>query len=211
MSKRMTKTATATAPSAAEPSPAEVAAGILRPSVLAANTIGKLMKSEDMPLDIGALTVALAEQCRMTSNGDMRRAEAMLISQAHALNALFCTLTHRAAQNMGEYLNAADTYMRLALRAQSQCRATLETLATIKNPPVLIAKQANIAHGPQQVNNGPPAPEPSRAGESQNEPNRLLEQQHGERLDTLPTQAAGGTDPAMAALGQVHRAEVRRG
>jgi hypothetical protein len=39
-------------------------------------------------------------------------------------------------------------------KAQNQCRMTLETLSTIKNPPVVYAKQANIAHGPQQVNNG---------------------------------------------------------
>ena len=31
---------------------------------------------------------------------------------------------------------------------------TLETLASVKNPPVVYARQANIAHGPQQVNNG---------------------------------------------------------
>jgi hypothetical protein len=42
--------------------------------------------------------------------------------------------------------------MRMALKAQSQCRQTLETLATIKNPPVVFARQANIAQGPQQVN-----------------------------------------------------------
>lgn len=34
-------------------------------------------------------------------------------------------------------------------KAQSQCRATLETLAAIKNPPVIYAKQANISNGPQ--------------------------------------------------------------
>jgi len=46
--------------------------------------------------------------------------------------------------------------MRLALRAQSQCRATLETLAVIKNPTtVAYVRQANIANGPQQVNNAP--------------------------------------------------------
>jgi hypothetical protein len=38
--------------------------------------------------------------------------------------------------------------MHLALKAQGQCRATLETLATIKSPPMVIARQANIAHGP---------------------------------------------------------------
>ena len=40
--------------------------------------------------------------------------------------------------------------MRMALKAQNQCRMTLETLATIKNPPVVFAKQANTAQGPQQ-------------------------------------------------------------
>ena len=53
-----------------------------------------------------------------------------------------------------EYLPAAETYLRLALKAQAQCRATVEALAEIKNPrPVAFVKQANIAQGPQQVNN----------------------------------------------------------
>lgn len=39
-----------------------------------------------------------------------------------------------------------------------KCRATIETLAEIKNPrAVAFVTQANIAHGPQQVNNGVPA------------------------------------------------------
>lgn len=43
----------------------------------------------------------------------------------------------------------------MALKAQAQCRATLETLAEIKNPqPTAFLRQANIAYGPQQVNNG---------------------------------------------------------
>ena len=46
-------------------------------------------------------------------------------------------------------------YLRLALKAQAQSRATAEALAAIKQGPVVIARQANIAHGPQQVNNGP--------------------------------------------------------
>lgn len=197
---------------ASKATPAEIATGILRPSVLAANTICRLVKSKDMRLDAGDLSVALAEQCRIASSGDMRRAEAMLVSQAHALDALFCTLTYRASQNFGEYLSAADAYMRLALRAQSQCRATLEALAAIKNPqPVAFVRQANIAHGPQQVQNFESGPRASaRAEKSANAPNRLLEQHHGKRLDRLATDAASGANPTMAALGEVHGAEVRR-
>jgi hypothetical protein len=189
----------------------KIAQALIRPSTLAANTISTLRLAGDQA-DVVSLTVALREQQALVSKGDLSRAEGMLIAQAHTLDALFCKLTHRATLNMGEYLDAAERYMRLALRAQAQCARTLETLATVKNPPVLIAKQANIANGPQQVNNGiAPAAEPLRAGETENPQNRLLEQDHGEhRLDTGTASAASGADPAMAALGESDRAEVRR-
>ncbi len=80
--------------------------------------------------------------------------------------------------NAGEYLDATDRYMRLALKAQAQCRATLETLAKIKNPPTLFAQQANIAHGPQQVNNNPPPSgddQPMRAQNPKNPENRTID------------------------------------
>jgi hypothetical protein len=40
-----------------------------------------------------------------------------------------------------------------ALKAQGQCRATLQTRAEIRNPPVIYARQANVTSGPQQINN----------------------------------------------------------
>ena len=70
--------------------------------------------------------------------------------------------------------------MRLALKAQAQCRATIETLAAMKNPPVVIARQANISNGPQQVNNGEPT---RRAEKSDNRPNGLLEHRVETRMD----------------------------
>jgi hypothetical protein len=78
--------------------------------------------------------------------------------QAQTLDAIFNGLARRTAVNAGEYMAACETYLRLALKAQSQCRATLETLAMIKNPrPLAFVKHANIAAGPQQVNNAAPA------------------------------------------------------
>jgi hypothetical protein len=48
-----------------------------------------------------------------------------------------------AALNMGQYLDAADKYMRLALKAQSQCRTTVEALGELKNlQPVAFIHQA---------------------------------------------------------------------
>lgn len=99
---------------------------------------------------------ALDSTAIATHGGDLKKAESLLVAQASTLNAIFCEMARRAALNLGEYLNATDTYLRLALKAQTQCRATLETLAAIKNPPVVFARQFNVAHGAQQVNNAPP-------------------------------------------------------
>ena len=63
------------------------------------------------------------------------------MGQAATLDALFHKLVWWAWNNTGENGNAAffETCMRLAFKAQSQCRATNETLAAIKNPPVVYA------------------------------------------------------------------------
>jgi len=86
---------------------------------------------------------------------------------------------------------------------------TLETLAQIMNPPVVFARQANIAQGPQQVNNAMmPASEPrAGAGESEKLHNELLEEKPHERLDTGTTGAGIGADPATSAVGAINRAE----
>ena len=148
---------------------------------------------------------ALMEQLRTTfdqvNNGDLQHCEAMLVGQAHALQSIFMSLARRAANQ--EYLKQLETYLRMALKAQNQSRMTLETLAKIKNPPVIFAKQANInqGNGNQQVNNGTPAPA-SHAEKNINQPNELLEVQHGsETLDSRTAGATIGKDKAMATVG----------
>ena len=84
--------------------------------------------------------------------------------------------------------------------------ATLETLATIKAGPAIFARQANIAHGPQQVNNGGAIGRAdTRAGNSEPVKNELLGVSDGERLDTGTAGTAGRSDPALEAVGKVHR------
>jgi hypothetical protein len=180
----------------------------LRPSVRAGITVQTYSKQFG-ELDLTALVDDLAAQNSSVSKGDMARSEAMLMSQAHTLEAIFHELARRAALNLGEYINAAEIYMRLALKAQSQCRATLETLAAIKNPsPVTFVRQANVAHGPQQVNNGPtPADDPSRARESENQPSRLLEQQDGERLDIEAPRTPVRADSSLETVGAINRSQ----
>jgi hypothetical protein len=93
--------------------------------------------------------------------------------------------------------------MRLALKAQGQCRATAETLALMKNPPVF-ARQANIAQGPQQVNNGVVNNGSARAGLPESSPNKLLEA-HGQRLDGRTASTAIEGNPAVETVAEVHR------
>jgi hypothetical protein len=155
-------------------------------------------------LDFMALAKQLQEQGNAMKGGSLQQTEAMLLAQAQSLDVMFTSLARRGKVQEG--LKQYETHMKLALRAQSQCRATLEALATIKNPPVVFAKQANIAHGHQQVNNNA-NPSTSRAGENINSPNKLLEADHGQRLDTGTTGTAGASHPPMETVGAIHRAQ----
>ena len=122
----------------------------------------------------------------------IRFAVAMLL----ILISLQSLYARRAERAMGcDAVVSFEANMRMALRAQSQCRATLETIATIKNPPVVYARQANNASGPQQVNNAVPAS--SRAGEKEIPPNKLLEHDDGQRLDTRAPGTSGAADPEL--------------
>lgn len=146
-------------------------------------------------LPIASLFTAFAEGGKRVNANDMRDVEATLMSQATVLNVMFGELSRRAAANMGEYLQTSELYLRMAFKAQNQCRMTLETLSTIKNPPVIYAKQANIANGPQQVNNGQ-APR-AHADENKNPPNKVLEHGNEQRMDTT---AQGETSPGNTAM-----------
>lgn len=179
-----------------------------RPTVQAAITLKEYGKGLG-DLDLSALIEMLSEQTKAANEGKLGRAEAMLTTQAHTLDAIFNNLARRAIN--AEYMDNLDRYLKLALRAQSQCRATWEALATIKNPPVAgYVRQANIAHGPQQVNNAPNASDGApRAGDNPNLQNKLLEEKDGERLDTGTACTPSRADPAMATVGEVDRAEDR--
>ena len=70
----------------------------------------------------------IGEACAAARAGDLSLQRDMLTAQAMTLDGLFTELARRAAMNMGEYLDATDRFLRLALKAQAQSRATVETL-----------------------------------------------------------------------------------
>ncbi len=83
--------------------------------------------------------------------GDIAMASRILAAQALTLDSMFTELGRRCALNMGEYINAAERYGRLALKAQSNCRATLEALAKLHQPREQTVKHVHINEGGQAV------------------------------------------------------------
>jgi len=158
-------------------------------------------------LDLMSLVGELRLQIDKTIDGDMERAEAMLTTQAHTLDAIFSNLACRAIR--AEYLSNFDTYLKLGLRAQSQCRATWESLAAIKNPMGrAYVNQANFANN-QQINN---ESAPSRARKKRSVPSELVEEKSREEwLDGSTTKEAVGidvrTDSQVETVGEKHRAK----
>ena len=181
--------------------------------VQAAAAIEQWAKHAFAEVELCTLIEKIREQTDAMHKGDMKEIESMLFAQSLTLQATFTALSRRAAANSGEHMGATDTYLRLALKAQGQCRATLETLANIKNPrPMAFVKQANITSGPQQVNNGgSEATDPLvRAREGKEIPqNELLTDSratHGKPMDTRAKGKAGASNPRMATVETGHRA-----
>lgn len=177
----------------------------LRPSANAAAVVGKYHVFGEV--DLGALMEELVASIEKVHDGDLMRCEAMLIGQAQALQSMFVNFARRAQAQ--EYQKNLESFFRMALKAQSQCRMTLETLATIKNPPVVFARQANIAHGPQQVNNGISSnvPHAHAREEKTIQSNELLTDgvEHGPTLDSRGAPAAGGAYKELATVGEIDR------
>jgi len=132
--------------------------------------------SNYMTSDIGAnegVEVMEAEVAKVKA-GDMSSVEAMLVSQTIALNSIFADMAGRAAGSLSAGPGRVEVYMRMAMKAQAQCRATIETLAEVKNPKstTFVKQQNNAAQ--QQVNNGADAHTQARTEKNINPPNELL-------------------------------------
>ena len=160
-------------------------------------------------LDINDSVAVFQAQAAKVQQGNMSDVEALLTAQTMVLDAIFNELARRAALNMGEHMGAMDTYMKLALKAQSQCRTTAEALAEIKAPRhVSFVKQANIAHN-QQINQGE---QPALThGNTLIRSNELSGASHELLPDTRALQAKSRVNPPVEALAALHRATDSRG
>jgi hypothetical protein len=202
--KKATPTPPATVPDKRMMKPHEI---VLAPTIQSAVGIQAWGKFAG-EVDLANLVDDLRERVVKVQDGNMQPVEAMLFGQAMTLETIFTSLALRATSQ--EYLKQFQTYLCLALKAQAQCRATLEALSEIKNPrPVLITRQANISGGAQQINNGAaPAGQAAHAHASENATpqNELLEAAHGNELDTGAQSATSGGDSCLEAVVERHRA-----
>ena len=171
--------------------------------------------------DINVMIDRLRETFKEVKGGDLHTLEAMLISQATALQTIFTSLARRASTQ--DRLPQYQTFLGLALKAQAQSRATISALVDLKYPrQATFVKQANIANGLQQVNNGSAVganPEQyaqahAHGKEFETEQNKLLDAndgQPGKRMDTRAARKAERSYQAVETVEARHRAEERRG
>jgi len=164
-------------------------------------------------VDLEALVKGIIETTNQVNDDDLHRLESMLVSQATSLQSIFTDLASKAQAQT--YLKHFETYLGLALKAQAQSRATITALGELKNPRhATFVKQANIAHGPQQVNNGimPSEVSSSREKNQKTEQNKLLEEVDGKfSIGVVAGKAATpeSCHKEMEALEPIHRSQKR--
>ena len=172
--------------------------------------VGLVFSTKLGDLDLTECFAQMLRNAEATAGGNSKSQESILAAQVISTNAIFTDLAILARRNLDNGLNVFERLMRLALKAQSNCRATAEALALMQNPPTVFARQANFANGPQQVNNGlPPSGHLARAKKSDSTPNKLLEE-YGERLDDGSASAAGSGNQNLATVGPIDRTKDGR-
>lgn len=179
-----------------------IAEAALSPEMANASTAVDYSKQIFSDICLQDCIEVMQEDIKAVNGGNLDKLEGMLTAQAEALNAMFNNLAKRALN--ATYLPQLDTFTRLAMKAQSQCRTTVEAIAEIKYPKsATFIKQANIAQQ-QQVNM---AKEPAHAREKDITPtNELFTESEHAALDTGRTGAAIGLDTQLEAMGAINRA-----
>ncbi len=94
---------------------------------------------------------AIRDKAEQTGKGELAIASEILTAQALTLDSIFTEMARRSVLNMGDYLDASERYMRLALRAQANSRATLEALAKLHQPREQTVRHVHVNEGGQAV------------------------------------------------------------
>lgn len=123
----------------------------LRHGIVAHTVSGKMVGQLPGKPNIDQFGKAIKARASTAINGDLTMASEMLATQAQTLDAIFTEMARRSAINMGDYIKASETYMRVALKAQANCRATLEALAKLHQPREQTVRHVHVNEGGQAV------------------------------------------------------------
>ncbi|MBT8582428.1 hypothetical protein G6653_06545 [Polynucleobacter paneuropaeus] len=176
---------------------------ILDPKTLGALIIDGNNSNVSTQVDMEYAREVIGQGIDEVKKGDLSKLEEMLYSQAVALNMMFSSLSRRASLQTNVDIKA--TLTNLCFKAQNQSRNTIQTLINLKQPSqTSFIKQANIAHGHQQINNGVAQSSPENLS---NQTNELLEVQDGKWLDRGKKAETEGVNSKLEALGEIHRGE----
>lgn len=93
----------------------------------------------------------IKERAVEVQKGELTMATELLTAQALSLDAMMTELMRRSTINFGDYPLAAERYARLAFKAQSNCRATLEALAKLHRPREQTVRHVHVNEGGQAV------------------------------------------------------------
>lgn len=184
----------------------------LKPVGQASNTIEEYISLGRTKAETWHFIRPLMEQIRDVDKGDLTQGYEMLTAQAHTLDTLFNFYAQKAIQS--KHMPHLEKYMKLSLRAQSQCRSSWEAISVIQNPPIAYSvKQANVAHGPQQVNNAAETPVvATRTTKNKKSKSKLLlEKNNGTALDPRTTSTSGEADPQLATVVKIDRPQDEGG
>lgn len=122
-------------------------------SFAGASALQKLVGGDDV--HYWKLILSLDDQIKNVNRGDLKGIEGVLTAQIHILNSMFNNLAIRSKNQTN--IAFIEQFMRLAFKAQNQCRVTVETLVNLKNPTsATLVKQTNIGYNQQVNNNLPP-------------------------------------------------------
>ncbi|WP_394730731.1 hypothetical protein [Altererythrobacter sp. GH1-8] len=194
-----------------------LAADALKPDIRHGSTIATMLGPEKTEKERGELStielgLSLKEIDDRAAAGDLEFASRILTSQAVTLDTIFTEMARRMARNCDSYLGAMETYARLAMKAQSQSRSTLEALAKLHQPREQTVRHVHVNEGGRaiiadQFNN--------HTGGQRNE--ETAEQPHAtgtckaSTSTALPCSDAGGNGvPIASSEGQETVSDARR-
>jgi hypothetical protein len=123
----------------------------IRHGAIAVAYAGKSFNMAGEPMTVMDAAVVVEQRATEAANGDLSAASAMLASQALTLDVMFTEFANRAAGQIGINSDAVERYARLAMKAQSNARTTLEALAKLRQPRVQEIRHVHVNAGGQAV------------------------------------------------------------